>query len=452
MTRGNTGHLHPINPEIDRTYHRLVRQSRNLSFHSVPDSVSDSDSISNSIPVSVHSVQYTDFVHSENSVHSENMAQPPTPPGPRERTLRELAAPDFTYDSEDPHKHLKEFHIVCSTMKPHDVQEDHICLKAFPHSLEGPAKDWLYYLAPGSITSWGDLKRTLLGKFFPASRTTAIRKDISGIRQQHGESLYEYWERFKRSIIDVASGGALGDMTPFEARGLIEKMASNSQQFKARSIDAIILRGVHDVGTDSVRQEKLERKIDSLTALVTQLAMNQQKQPMARVCGICTSPDHYSDVCPSLLEPRTTDHPEAYAANIYNNRPNQQQQNYDPSSSRYNLGWRNHPNLKWSDHTQQQPPHAPFQKNNVGHNRPYVPPPIQQQRQQQVINNPPPVPSEPSLVTPHPYTAISDVHKTTTTFAGTHSTHTIAEHHHYFMRCQCPTAKEPVIRGQKFHN
>ncbi|KAF1885759.1 hypothetical protein Lal_00008497 [Lupinus albus] len=91
MTRGNTGHLHPINPEIDRTYHRLVRQSRNLPFHSVHDSVSDSDSISNFIPVSVHSVQYTDFVHSvalsdsehsENSVYSENMAQPPTPPGP----------------------------------------------------------------------------------------------------------------------------------------------------------------------------------------------------------------------------------------------------------------------------------------------------------------------------------------------------------------------------------
>ncbi|KAF1886076.1 hypothetical protein Lal_00021357, partial [Lupinus albus] len=34
--------------------------------------------------------------------------------------------------------------------------------------------------------------------------------------------------------------------------------------------------------------------------------------------------------------PRTTDHLEANAANIYNNRPNQQQQNYDQSSSRYN--------------------------------------------------------------------------------------------------------------------
>uniref|UniRef100_A0A151UE40 Retrotransposon gag domain-containing protein n=1 Tax=Cajanus cajan TaxID=3821 RepID=A0A151UE40_CAJCA len=128
-------------------------------------------------------------------------------------TLREMVAPNFTYESlciqypeedvpfvlktglihllpkfhgqagEDPHKHLKEFHIFCSTMKPHDVQEDHIYLEAFPHSLEGVSKDWLYYLAPRSITSWDDLKKMFLEKFFPDLRTTAIRKDISGIRQ-----------------------------------------------------------------------------------------------------------------------------------------------------------------------------------------------------------------------------------------------------------------------------
>nr|KYP47205.1 Retrovirus-related Pol polyprotein from transposon 17.6 [Cajanus cajan] len=37
-----------------------------------------------------------------------------------------------------------------------------------------------------------------LEKFFPASRTTTIRKDILGIRQLGGESLYEYSERFKK--------------------------------------------------------------------------------------------------------------------------------------------------------------------------------------------------------------------------------------------------------------
>ena len=45
---------------------------------------------------------------------------------------------------EDPHKHLKEFHVVCSTMKPREVTEEQIKLRAFPFSLVDKAKDWLY--------------------------------------------------------------------------------------------------------------------------------------------------------------------------------------------------------------------------------------------------------------------------------------------------------------------
>ena len=77
-------------------------------------------------------------------------------------------------------------------------------------------------------------------------------------------------------MIDATSGGALGDMTLVKARNLIEKMASNSQQFSARN-DAIVLRGVHDVATDSssfVENKKLEGKLDALVNLVTQLAIN----------------------------------------------------------------------------------------------------------------------------------------------------------------------------------
>ncbi|KAF1893008.1 hypothetical protein Lal_00041633 [Lupinus albus] len=122
-----------------------------------------------------------------------------------------------------------------------------------------------------------------------------------------------------RSIIYAASGGALGDMTPFEARSLIEKMASNSQQFNARSGDAIVVRGVHDVGRNAARQDKLETKIDSLTTFITQLAINQQTSSMARVCGICTSSDHYSDMCPSLLDTRTSDLPEAFCIDEFLN-------------------------------------------------------------------------------------------------------------------------------------
>ena len=45
---------------------------------------------------------------------------------------------------EDPNKHLKEFHVVCCTMKPAGVSEEQVKLMAFPFSLADSAKEWLY--------------------------------------------------------------------------------------------------------------------------------------------------------------------------------------------------------------------------------------------------------------------------------------------------------------------
>ncbi|RDX77804.1 hypothetical protein CR513_42012, partial [Mucuna pruriens] len=77
-----------------------------------------------------------------------------------DRTLKELATPDMVYQlwffqypqlepaqtyelksGEHPHKHLKEFHMVCSTMRPQGISEDYIKMKAFLFSLNGAAKD-----------------------------------------------------------------------------------------------------------------------------------------------------------------------------------------------------------------------------------------------------------------------------------------------------------------------
>ncbi|XP_071923307.1 uncharacterized protein [Coffea arabica] len=87
---------------------------------------------------------------------------------------------------ENPHKHLKEFHVVCSTMRPQGVTEEQIKLRAFPFSLAYKAKDWLFYLLLGSITTWEALKRQFFEKFFPASRAANIRKEICGVRQANG--------------------------------------------------------------------------------------------------------------------------------------------------------------------------------------------------------------------------------------------------------------------------
>ncbi|KAF1855459.1 hypothetical protein Lal_00022901, partial [Lupinus albus] len=78
-----------------------------------------------------------------------------------------------------------------------------------------------------------------------------------------------------------------------------------------QGVDAIVVRGVHDVGTNAARQDKLETKIDSLTTLITQLAINQQKIFNGKsMWTFAPQVTIYNDMCPSLLEPRTGDHPE----------------------------------------------------------------------------------------------------------------------------------------------
>jgi len=53
---------------------------------------------------------------------------------------------------EDPYRHISEFLITCSAMVPEGILEDQIRLRAFPFSLLGNAKDWLYYIPAGSFS------------------------------------------------------------------------------------------------------------------------------------------------------------------------------------------------------------------------------------------------------------------------------------------------------------
>ncbi|RDY05583.1 hypothetical protein CR513_10558, partial [Mucuna pruriens] len=238
---------------------------------------------------------------------------------------------------EDPHKHLNEFHVLCSTMRPQGIPEDYIKMKAFPFSLDGATKDWLY-LQPVLFNTWGDMKRMFLEKFFPASRTTTIRKEICGIRQHTGETLHEYWERFNKlcatcphhqiseqlliqyfyerlsmmdkSMIDAASGGALMDKTPAVARHLISNMTSNTQQFGIRGPSQSQM--VNEIGAAS--NQRLENQLTKLTSLVRQLAVGQHQPAMvANVYGICTSVEHLTDMCPTLQETES-DQPENVGA------------------------------------------------------------------------------------------------------------------------------------------
>ncbi|XP_048431793.1 uncharacterized protein LOC125473261 [Pyrus x bretschneideri] len=161
---------------------------------------------------------------------------------------------------EDPNKHLKEFEVVCSSMTPINVDGSILKMKAFPFSLMDKAKDWLFELSPGTVNSWESMKRAFLEKFFPIAKIILLRKRISGIQQNQGESFPSYYERFKslvvscpqhqmneelliqyfyegllpmeRQMLDASAGGALVDKTLVDAKALIANRAHNAQQYE----------------------------------------------------------------------------------------------------------------------------------------------------------------------------------------------------------------------------
>ncbi|RDY01171.1 hypothetical protein CR513_15541, partial [Mucuna pruriens] len=102
-----------------------------------------------------------------------------------------------------------------------------------------------------------------------------------------------------RSMIDATSGGALMDKTPTTARHLISNMASNTQQFGIRGPSQP--RMVNEI--DVASNQRLENQLAKLTSLVRQLVVGQHQPTMAaKVCGICTSMEHPTNMCPTLQE------------------------------------------------------------------------------------------------------------------------------------------------------
>ncbi|KAJ9555676.1 LOW QUALITY PROTEIN: hypothetical protein OSB04_010290 [Centaurea solstitialis] len=337
-----TGSPTPINLEIERTAKWLRKQAK-LRKKLGEGSLSSGEDIN---------LSSDSDEEKQKEKQKEEEEKPKVEMAKDEQTLRQLATQDVaqtpiciryptgnqnfalktglvhllpTYhglENEDPNKHLKQFHIVCLSMKPAEVSEDLIKLKAFPFSLKDRATDWLYSLPPNSVETWNQMARLFLDKFFPASRAAILRREICSIKQRDVETLHEYWERFKhlcvscpqhgiseqlllqyfyegllpmdRKMIDAASGGAMFNKTPTEVRALITTMAENSQHFSVRSD----MRR-EPTKTNEVNVASIESRLFDLTNMVKQLVVDKEQ---VKACGICLSTGHPTDACPQLQE------------------------------------------------------------------------------------------------------------------------------------------------------
>ncbi|GKE14755.1 reverse transcriptase domain-containing protein [Tanacetum coccineum] len=102
----------------------------------------------------------------------------------------------FGHDKEDPHAHIRYFNKITSTMKFPNVPSTSVKLMLFPFSLEGAARIWLKKEPPRSILTWDDLVSKFINKFFPPSKTTNLRNEITRFQQRFDETFYAAWDRF----------------------------------------------------------------------------------------------------------------------------------------------------------------------------------------------------------------------------------------------------------------
>ncbi|GJU66876.1 reverse transcriptase domain-containing protein [Tanacetum coccineum] len=87
--------------------------------------------------------------------------------------------------------------IVTSTFRHPEVPNMSIKLLLFPFSLEGEARTWLDKEPPRSILTWDDLVSKFINQFFPPSKTTYLRNEITTFYRTPNETFNEAWERFK---------------------------------------------------------------------------------------------------------------------------------------------------------------------------------------------------------------------------------------------------------------
>ncbi|GJR92789.1 reverse transcriptase domain-containing protein [Tanacetum coccineum] len=81
----------------------------------------------------------------------------------------------FSFEKEDPHAHIHWFNKITSTMKYKDLDKE----------------------PPRSIETWDDLVSKFINKFFPPSKITNLRNEISNFQQRFDEPFHETWDRFK---------------------------------------------------------------------------------------------------------------------------------------------------------------------------------------------------------------------------------------------------------------
>ncbi|GJS07750.1 reverse transcriptase domain-containing protein [Tanacetum coccineum] len=147
----------------------------------------------------------------------------------------------FGHDKEDPHAHIRYFNKITSTMRVPNVPIATIKLMLFPFSIEGAARIWLEKEPPRSIQTWDDLVSKFINQFFPPSKTTNLRNEITRFQQRFDESFYEAWDRFN-DLLRAYSLNSASRVETFLGQNASRMFKNNREQVQGIFVRALLFR------------------------------------------------------------------------------------------------------------------------------------------------------------------------------------------------------------------
>ncbi|GJT65204.1 reverse transcriptase domain-containing protein [Tanacetum coccineum] len=104
------------------------------------------------------------------------------------------------YLRADPHDHIRKFLAICNMFKYGETQSEAVKLLIFPFSLCDKAKTWFNELNEESITSWEQMRKAFINKFFPPFLFNRLLLEIINFSQLVCESLTDAWLRLRNMI------------------------------------------------------------------------------------------------------------------------------------------------------------------------------------------------------------------------------------------------------------
>nr|GEW22959.1 DNA-directed DNA polymerase [Tanacetum cinerariifolium] len=264
------------------------------------------------------------------------------------------------FERVNPHTHISNFKRMTIILMYWDVPNDAIKLMLFPYSLEGAARVWYEKEPSNSILTWDDLVNKFVYQFFPPSKTTHLKNEISCFTQRFEETFNTFYNGLTekdQDSMNAAAGGNLLKKTTREALKIIENKSKVRYSRNKSNVARVNTNSRDNVSKTDDRIGKLADQISNLVKIVSKQVIAPAKavEKICITCGgahayykcittdgnpssVCAATGSYNQVSP----PNQASHqiPPSGFAPVQNNpnRFNQGQGNYFNQANNFNQG------------------------------------------------------------------------------------------------------------------